>query len=127
MLHCTSVTNGFVMKRLSAVVRGREYERVEKLVRAGAARSVADLVRQAVRKYMDELGSSKLVSFRDVSMAQARREIIDYLKKHSGVVWPDEMAEELGIDYRLVLQVVQQLTGEGRVEVVEKKEELIAK
>jgi Arc/MetJ-type ribon-helix-helix transcriptional regulator len=115
------------MKRLSAVVCGREYERVEKLVRAGAARSVADLVRQAVRKYMDELGSSKLVSFRDVSMAQARREIIDYLKKHSGVVWPDEMAEELGIDYRLVLQVVQQLTGEGRVEVVEKKEEVIAK
>jgi len=109
------------------VIPEREYERVEKLVRAGTAKSVAEFVRQAVRKYMDELGSSKLVSFRDVSMAQARREIIDYLKKHTGVVWPDEMAEELGIDYRLVLQVVQQLTGEGRVEVVEKKAEVITK
>jgi len=127
MLHCASVTCGLIMKRLSAVIPEREYERVEKLVRAGTSKSVAEFVRQAVRKYMDELGSSKLVSFRDVSMTQARREIIDYLKKHTGVVWPDEMAEELGIDYRLVLQVVQQLTGERRVEVVEKKAEVITK
>ena len=116
-----------VMKRLSAVIPEREYERVEKLVRAGTARSVAEFVRQAVRKYADELGSSKLIIFRDVSMAQARREIIDYLKKHPGVVWPDEMAEELGIDYRLVLQVVRQLMDERKVEVVEKKAEVIAK
>ena len=116
-----------VMKRLSAVIPEREYERVEKLVRAGTARSVAEFVRQAVRKYADELGSSKLIIFRDVSMAQARREIIDYLKKHAGVVWPDEMAEELGIDYRLVLQVVRQLMDERKVEVVEKKAEVIAK
>jgi len=115
------------MKRLSAVIPEREYERVEKLVRAGTARSVAEFVRQAVRKYADELGSSKLIIFRDVSMAQARREIIDYLKKHPGVVWPDEMAEELGTDYRLVLQVVRQLMDERKVEVVEKKAEVIAK
>jgi Arc/MetJ-type ribon-helix-helix transcriptional regulator len=116
-----------ITKRLSAVVPESEYERVEKLIRAGAAKSVADLVRKAVGKYMDELGSSKLLSFRDVSMVQARREIVDYIKKHPGVVWPDEMAEDLGIDYRLVLKVVQQLTDEGRVEVVKKKEEMITK
>lgn len=116
-----------VERRLSAVVPEREYERVEKLVRAGAAKSVAELVRQAVRKYVDELGSSKLVSFRDVSFDQARGEIIGYLQKHSGVVWPDEMAEELGIDYRLVLKVVQHLTSEGKVEVIEKKTEVITK
>jgi len=116
-----------VMKRLSAVIPEQEYERVEKLVRAGTAKSVAEFVRQAVRRYADELGSSKLIIFRDVSMAQARREIIEYLKKHPGVIWPDEMAEELGIDYRLVLQVVRQLTDERKVEVAEKKAEVIAK
>jgi len=115
------------MKRLSAVISEREYVRIEKLVRAGTAKSVAEFVRQAVRKHADELGSSSLVSFRDVSEAQARREIIDYLKTHPGIVWPDEMAEELGIDYRLVLQVVQQLTGEGKVEVVDQKAEVITK
>lgn len=127
MLHCAIVTQVLVMKRLSAVIPEPEYMRIEKLVRAGTAKSVAEFVRQAVRKYADELGSSRLVSFRDMSAAQARREIIDYLKTHPGVVWPDEMAEELGIDYRLVLQVVQQLTGEGRVEVVEGKAQVITK
>jgi len=116
-----------VVKRLSAVIPEREYERVEKFVRAGAAKSVAEFVRQSVRKYVNELGSSKLVVFRDLSLVQAKREVVNYLKKHPGVVWPDEMAEELGIDYRLVLQVVQQLTGEGRVEVVEEKAEVITK
>ena len=115
------------MKRLSAVVGELEYERVEKLVRAGAARSVADLVRQAVKEYVDGLGSGRLLVFRDVSMAQARREIEDYLSKHPGVVWPDEMAEALGIEYRVVLQVVRELTAEGKVEVVERKEEVVAK
>jgi hypothetical protein len=37
------------------------------------------------------------------------------------------MAEELGVDYLLVLQVVQQLTSEGRVEVVEEKTQVITK
>ena len=77
--------------------------------------------------FMTQSVSSKLVVFRDVSLAQAGREVTEYLQKHPGVVWPDEMAEELGIDYRLVLKVVQQLTGEGKVEVVEKKTEAIAK
>jgi Arc/MetJ-type ribon-helix-helix transcriptional regulator len=116
-----------LMKRLSAVISEQEYERLKKLVRAGAAKSVAELVRQAVKKYVDDMGSSKLVVFRDVSPAQAEREVTEYLQKHPGVVWPDEMAEELGIDYRLVIKVVQQLTGEGKVEVVEKKTEAIAK
>ncbi len=55
------------MKRLSAVVPKREYERVEKLIRAGAAKSVADLVRQAVGKYMDELGMSIVSSHCDIN------------------------------------------------------------
>jgi len=38
------------------------------------------------------------------------------LKTHSGAVWPDEMAEELGIDYRIVLAVVRQLLQEGKAE-----------
>jgi hypothetical protein len=37
------------------------------------------------------------------------------------------MAEELGIDYLLVLQVVRHLTSEGRVEVVEEKTQVITK
>jgi len=104
------------MKRLSAVVSDEEYSRIEKLVRAGAARSVAQLVRQAVREYAEKLGSVKLLSLREVPLEQARREVEEYLKSHPGAVWPDEMAEELGIDYRIVLKVVQELLREEKVE-----------
>mgnify|MGYP001026921442 FL=1 len=107
------------VKRLSAVVSDEEYRRVEKLVKAGAAGSVAQLVREAVAEYVDKLGAGKLLNLRTVPFEQARDEVEDYLKSHPGVVWPDEMAEELGIDYRIVLSVVQNLLKEGRVEEAE--------
>jgi len=105
------------MKRLSALVSEEEYKRVRRLVGAGVAKSCAELVREAVRKYLEDLGSSKLLSFREISFTEARREIEEYLKTHLGVVWPDEMAEKLGIDYRLTLQIVQELLREGKAEV----------
>jgi len=104
------------MKRLSAVVSDEEYKRVERLVKAGVAKSVAQLVRHAVMEYAEKLGSSKLLSFCDVPLEQARREVETYLRSHPGIVWPDEMAEELGIDYRIVLAAVRDLLKEGKVE-----------
>ena len=114
------------MKRLSAVVSEEEYGRVGRLVRAGAARSMADLVRTAVREYVQKMGSSKLLSLRNISTKQARSEVERYLRTHAGIVWPDKMAEELGIDYRVVLQVVKELTGEGKVEEVRVREAVMA-
>jgi len=105
-------------RRLSAVVPEQEYRRVEKLVRAGFARSTADLIRKAVREYEQRVGAEKLLNLRTVPMRQARAEIQRYLKAHHGTVWPDEMAEELGLDYRLVLKIVRELLKEEKVEVV---------
>ncbi len=104
------------MKRLSAVVLDQEYDRVEKLVKAGAAKSVAQLVRQAVREYAEKLQSGKLLALREVPLQQTRREVEKYLRNHPGVVWPDEMAEELGIDYRIIFKAVSELLKEGKAE-----------
>ncbi len=104
------------MPRLSAVVTDEEYRRVDRLVRAGAARSVAELVRLAVGEYLTRAGANKLLSLREISLPMARRAVEHYLKEHRGVVWPDEMAEKLGIDDRIVLNVVNQLLKEKRVE-----------
>ena len=113
------------MRRLSAVVTEEEYGRVDRLVRAGAARSIADLVRLAVSEYMSKAGVRRLVNLREVPMSEARRAVERYLKTHSGSVWPDEMAEHLGIDYRIVLAVVRQLLEEGKVEEAARKVEEI--
>jgi ribosome biogenesis GTPase A len=104
------------VKRLSAVVSDEDYKRVEKLVKAGAAASIAQLVRDAVDEYADKLDAGKLLNLRTVPLEQARKEVEKYLKDHPGLVWPDEMAEELGLDYRIVLSVVRDLLQEGRAE-----------
>lgn len=104
------------MRRLSAVVTDDEYKRVDRLVRAGLARSVAELVRLAVRDYITKAGVSRLLNLRDVSLRVARRAVERYLKEHHGAVWPDEMAEHLGIDYRIVLTVVSHLLKEKKVD-----------
>jgi len=116
MVQCFFVSVVSDVKRLSAVVSDEEYRRVERLVRAGAARSIAELVREAVAEYVNKLEAGKLVILREIPIEEARRKVEDYLKSHAGVVWPDEMAEELGIDYRIVLSVVQSLLKEGKVE-----------
>jgi hypothetical protein len=113
------------LRRLSAVVTDEEYGRVERLVRAGAARSVADLVRLAVGEYTSKAGVRRLVNLRELPISEARRAVERYLKTRSGSVWPDEMAEHLGIDYRIVLVVVRQLLEEGKVEEAARKVEEI--
>jgi hypothetical protein len=115
------------LRRLSAVVTDEEYGRVERLVRAGAARSVANLVRLAVGEYTRKAGASKLMNLREVSLSEARRAVERYLKTHPGTVWPDEMAEDLGMDYRIVLAAVRQLLEEGKAEeALPKTEEIRA-
>jgi len=84
--------------------------------RRGEEYSGADLVRLAVGEYTSKAGVRRLVNLREVSISEARRAVERYLKTHSGAVWPDEMAEELGIDYRIVLAVVRQLLQEGKAE-----------
>jgi len=106
-------------------VTDEEYRRVERLVRAGAARSIADLVRLAVGEYTSKAGVRRLVNLREVPISEARRAVQRYLKTQTGAVWPDEMAEELGIDYRIVLTVVRQLVEEGKAEEAARKVEEI--
>jgi len=49
---------------------------------------------------------------RDLTLEQAKREIVDYLKHH-GSAYVSEMAEGLGIDIELAFKAVQELEKEG--------------
>ena len=66
--------------------------------------------------------ASKLLSLREMPIPAARRPVEQYLKEHHGVVWPNEMAEKLGVDYRIVLNVVNQFLKEKKVEYAAKTE-----
>lgn len=66
--------------------------------------------------YLAELKQIRLLLLNDVPFPVARRMVEKYLRQHPGVVWPDEMAEELGMDYRIVLKVVNKLLNERKVE-----------
>ena len=61
------------MKRLSAVVPDEEYRRAKRLVKADAAGSIAQLVRDAVTEYFDKLDAGKLLNLKDVPLEQALR------------------------------------------------------
>jgi len=113
------------LKRLSAVITDEEYRRIERLVKAGVTESIAQLVRGAVAEYVNKIDAGKLLNLRTVTLKEARMEVEEYLKNHPGIVWPDEMAEELGLDYRIVLSAVQELFREGKVEEAEARTEVI--
>jgi hypothetical protein len=113
------------LRRLSAVVTEQEYNKVFRLVRGGAARSVAELVRLAVKDYVTKVGAGRLLNLREVPLQDARRAVERFLKSHPAAVWPDEMAEELGLDYRLVLEVVKDLLIEKKVEEASYRAEAI--
>jgi len=108
-----------VTKQIATLVSDDEYKKIRRLVAAGYYKSMAEFAREAIGKALRDMGMMKLISFRDVSRGQAFKEVKEYLTTHSGVVWPDEMAEELGIDYRLVLDIVNELIEKEEVEVAE--------
>lgn len=107
-------------KQIATLLADDEYGKIRKLVAAGYYKSMAEFAREAIRSALKNMGMVKLISFRDVSREQALKEIREYLATHSGTIWPDELAEELGMDYRLVLDVVNELIERGEAEVVEK-------
>jgi len=61
----------------------------------------------------------KVIKLRNVPKQRAKAEILNYLKKRD-VVYPSNMAEDLRLDYGLVVEIVHELLECKKVEVVEK-------
>ena len=93
----------------------QEYDAIRQLVDAGAYVNVSDFVREAVR---DKLQNVEIITLRDVTPEQARKEILRYIDGH-GRCYPSDIAYDLRLDYRFVTQVVEQLIEEREVEVAE--------
>jgi Arc/MetJ-type ribon-helix-helix transcriptional regulator len=90
----------------------REEGEIKILVEAGLFVSVSEFIRDSVRK---NLASIKAIQIRPVSKAAAKKEILDYMKKHKES-YASDISEELGIDLDLVFTVMKELNTEGVVE-----------
>ncbi len=90
----------------------REEGEINRLVKAGMYVSVSEFIRDSVRK---NIAALKAIELRDVSKATARKEILEYLKKHKEA-YASDMAEELQLDLDLVFTVMKELGSEGVVE-----------
>lgn len=89
-------------------------KKIEKLRARLGYRSRNDVIREAVRRFIEEMEETKVLYVRDVTVEQAKREIIEYLKRH-GSAYVSEMAESLGINIELAFKAVEELEKEGIV------------
>ncbi len=90
----------------------REEEEIWKLVEAGLFVSASEFIRDSVRK---NLASLKSVQIRDVSKSAARKEILDYMKKHKEA-YASDISQDLGLDLDLVFSIMKDLNSKGVVE-----------
>ncbi len=89
-----------------------EYERIMEMIDAGMYRSNADFAREAIR---DKIRTLEVVSVKNVSVQEAKRMILVYLKKNPGSHFASKMADEMGIDYRVAFKAVNQLLESGKI------------
>ena len=72
-------------------------------------------IRELVRKY-DEIGNSP-IELREVSYEIAKKDIEEYFKS-KGEAYPSDASADLGLDYKLVCRITDDLQREGNLEVV---------
>lgn len=97
---------------LGVRLTSREDEEIKKLVEAGLYISVSEFIRDSVRK---NLASLKAIEIRKVSRNAARKEVLDYMKRHKEA-YASDVSEELGIDLDLVFSIMKELRDKGVVE-----------
>ncbi len=85
---------------------------IEDLVKEGYYLNISDFVREAVR---EKLESIKEIKLRDISLAEAKKEIYRYLLEHPSV-YPYDIANALNLELSLVHEALSELKKEGKAE-----------
>ncbi|MHC1599323.1 MAG: hypothetical protein ACXQS5_00655 [Candidatus Methanospirareceae archaeon] len=61
----------------------------------------------------------RVVEVRETTIEEAKKEILEYYEKHKDeVIYPDDIADELGLDLKITVKAVEELTEEGKLEEV---------
>ncbi len=61
----------------------------------------------------------RVVEVRETTVEEAKKEILDYCDKHKGgIFYPDDVADELGLDLKTTVEATEELMKEGKLEEV---------
>jgi len=92
-----------------------EIEKIDKTAQRLGAKSRSAFIRDATEKYLQEVGSLKVIEIRNnVSLRNAKAEILAYLRRHKEAETFD-IANELRLDLDLTVRALKKLWEEGRV------------
>jgi len=93
----------------------REIEKIDKAVQRLGAKSRSAFIREATERYVQEVGGMKVIDIRtNVSLQDARAEVLDYLRRHKEAETFD-IANDLRLDLDLTVRVLKELWEEGKV------------
>ncbi|HMK95074.1 MAG TPA: ribbon-helix-helix domain-containing protein [Candidatus Limnocylindrales bacterium] len=92
-----------------------ELQKIDEAAKRMGAKSRSAFLRQAAERYVEEVGSLKIIEIReDVSFKEAAAEILAYLKEHKEAETFD-IANDLRLDLDFTVKVLKKLWEEGKV------------
>jgi Arc/MetJ-type ribon-helix-helix transcriptional regulator len=97
---------------IGAKITPVQARQIRALIEAGAFINESDFVRDAIRHRLTEI---KVIKCRDIDYDTARKEVAGYFK-HRGEAFPDEAAEDLELDFDLVMRITEELRKDGTLE-----------
>jgi Arc/MetJ-type ribon-helix-helix transcriptional regulator len=97
---------------IGAKITPAQARQIRELIEEGTFINESDFVRDAIRHRLTEI---KVIKCRDIDYDTAKKEVAGYFKCR-GEAFPDEAAEDLELDFDLVMRIAEELRKDGTLE-----------
>ena len=113
-----SKNNKEIGKTIATKVPINIHNQLANLIENGDYLSISDFLREAIR---EQLKTYKIANFREINYFDAKKEVLSYFIKYRDC-FLDEIAIDLELDFELVLNIINDLIQEGRIEKISNEE-----
>ena len=113
-----SKNNKEIGKTIATKVPINIHNQLVNLIENGDYLSISDFLREAIR---EQLKTYKIANFREIDYFDAKKEVLSYFIKYQDC-FLDEIAIDLELDFELVLNIINDLIQEGRIEKISNEE-----
>lgn len=100
-----------VGKTIATKIPLNMYDEVMFLIENGAYLSISDFLRESIR---GELKNYKVSRVKNLDYSDAKREVLSYFIQY-GEAYIDDLALSLGIDFKIIFNILKDLINEGRI------------